>query len=300
MTLTQLEYVLALDRERHFASAAAKCNVTQPTLSIQIGKLEDELGILVFDRTKNPVTPTETGLLLIEQAKVVIQESKKLNDIVINSREEVKGELSIAILPSLAPYLLPLFIDSFSRKYPDLRLTVRELHLYQIVGRLQNDSADVGIVVLPSEESGFYEIPVFEESIVLYLHPDHPLFEKERISKDDLYGHNMLLTSAHWNLLRNIPGLEEFSRVSGTGNIRYESASVETIRKVVERQGGLTLIPWLATTYMGERRKKYVRYFKDPEPKRQIGLLSQRGFHKQRMIDALKSAIIESLPLQES
>ncbi len=296
MTLTQLEYVVALDRERHFAAAAAKSGVTQPTLSIQIGKLEDELGILIFDRSKNPVTVTETGLLIVEQAKVVLQESKKLNDIVIDSREEVSGELSISVLPSLAPYLLPLFIDAMAAKYPELKIKVRELHLYQIIGRLQNDSTDVGIVVLPCEESGFYEIPVFEESIVLYMDADHELACKQTISKDDLRGHDMLMTSAHWNLLRHIPGLEEFSRVSAKGNIRYESASVETIRKVVERQGGLTMIPWLATTYMGERRKKFVRYFAEPQPKRQIGLLTQRGFHKQRMIDALKSMIIENLP----
>ncbi len=292
MTLTQLEYIIALDRYRHFATAAAKCHITQPTLSIQIQKLEDELGILIFDRSKNPVSPTETGILIIEQARVVLKESRLLNDLVINSREEVKGELKLVLLPSLAPYLLPLFLGSLVNKYPDLKMSIRELHLYQIIGRLQNDSADVGVIVSPIEENGFYEIPVFKEPMVAYLSEDHPLAAKEELELEDIEVSELILTKAHQHIIEQLP----LPKSKANHNIKFENASIETIRKVVERQGGITLIPWISTTYMGERRKKYVRPFKDHKLQRQISLIVQRGFHKQRMIDALRAEIIANLP----
>ena len=297
MTLTQLRYIIAVARHRHFGMAAEKCGVTQPTLSIQIQKLEQEMGVLIFDRTKQPVVPTQEGQALIEQAKVVMQEAGKLKDAALTLREEVKGVLRMAILPSLAPYLLPMFVHPMSEKYPELKIEVMELHNYQLIGRLQQDRADVAVTVAPIPVEGFYEFPVFQEKIAVYVHPSHPLAEKDKLDVEDVNLSELILTEDNRSMAESIALLQGTSyQLNTSSNITYQSGSVETIRKIIEQQGGITLLPHLATWYMGDRRKRYVRFFNDPQPTRQIILLTQRGFQKQRLVDILRQEIVQNLP----
>ncbi len=297
MNLSQLEYIVALQQYRNFSLAAENCHITQPTLSIQIQKLEQELGIIIFDRTKHPVVPTQEGLLLIEQAQNILQEIKQLQKLALNAREIVKGTLRIAIHPSVAPYLLPLFLVPFSKNYPDIKIEIRELHTYQMVKRLQKDTADVGITLAPIATEGFYEIPLFKENIAAYLHPQHPLAKKECLKLSDINLQELLLTEETENMAHPIAALQENNTSpQKKAKIVYLSSSVETIRKIVEQQGGITLIPQLATHYMGNRRKEYVRPFEAPQPSRQIVMIVQRGFEKQRLIDVLQKSILQHLP----
>ncbi len=299
MTLTQLKYLIAVDTHRHFAKAAEKCLVTQPTLSIQIQKLEEELQLVLFDRTKHPVVPTQEGLPIIEQARKVLAEAQKIKGLAQNVGAEISGMLRIAVLPSLAPYLLPLFIRSFAKKYPKLHIEVVELHNYQLIGRLKQDRADVALTVAPLAIDGFYQIPLFQEPIAVYLDADHPLAADQEINVNDLVISDLLLTDDAKSMLLAVAELQN-EKVQKTAedkvsNLFYRSGSVETIRKIIEQEGGITLLPQLATFYMGKRQQQFVRHFKAPEPTRQIILLTQRGFHKQRLLDILQAEIQEAV-----
>jgi len=301
MTLSQLQYIIALNKHRHFSKAAERCNVTQPTLSIQIGKLEKELGIVIFDRTKNPVVPTQEGELLLAQAHTVLEEAKKLKTLATNNRTGISGELKIAVLPSLAPYLLPLFIGSFLEKYPNVQLEIVELHNYQIFGRLRQDRADVAITIAPIEVSGFYAMPIFQEPIAVYLGKQHPLAAKNKLSINDIDVSECILTDDAHSMGDSVEKLQGNRKggkksTSKPNNLKYRSGSIESICRIIEENGGITLLPYLATLYMGEKQKRFVRHFEDA-PHRQVIFLTQRGFEKQKMIDLLRVEILGNLKL---
>ncbi len=301
MTLSQLQYIIALNKHRHFSKAAERCNVTQPTLSVQIRKLEKELGIVIFDRTKNPVVPTQEGELLLAQAHTILEEAKKLKTLATNKRIGISGQLKIAVLPSLAPYLLPLFIGSFLEKYPNVELEIVELHNYQIFGRLRQDRADVAITIAPIEVSGFYALPIFQEPIAVYLGKEHFLAAKNKLDINDVDVSECILTDdshSMGDVIEKLQGNKKGGKkeTSMSDNLKYRSGSIESICRIIERNGGITLLPYLATLYMGERQRKFVRFFEDT-PHRQVIFLTQRGFEKQKMIDLLREEILGSLKL---
>jgi len=198
MTLVQLEYIIAVDTWRHFATAAAKCFVTQPTLSMQIQKLEEELGVRLFDRSKVPVVPTVEGVEIIQQARVVLKEAERLGEIVRERKGEMVGELRLGILPTVAPYLLPLFLSSFLQQYPGIRLTVIELTTEAIVERLKKNLLDAGVLVTPLHEPGIFEQPLFYEEFVVYVSPAEPAYKKRYVLADDIdVRHLWLLEEGH-------------------------------------------------------------------------------------------------------
>jgi len=299
MTLTQLKYLIAVDTHRHFGKAAEKCLVTQPTLSIQLQKLEEELQLMLFDRSKHPVVPTQEGVHIIEQARKVLSEAQKIKDLAQNTASEISGTLRMAVLPSLAPYLLPLFLRSFAKKYPKLHIEVVELHNYQLIGRLRQDRADVALTVAPLAVDGFYETPLFKEPIAVYLDPKYPLAAKKCISVNDVTISELLLTDDAKSMLNAVISLqtsvEQKTVPTTASNLLYRSGSIETIRKIIEQEGGITLLPKLATFYMGERRQRFVRYFEAPQPSRQVILLTQRGFQKQRLLNLLQEEIMTAV-----
>ncbi len=298
MTLSQLQYIIALHKHRHFGKAAERCNVTQPTLSIQIQKLEKELGILIFDRTKNPVVPTQIGEEFILQARNVLNEAKKLKNLASNKRTSIRGQLRVAILPSLAPYLLPLFIGTFLEKYPEVALEIVELHNYQIFGRLRQDRADVAITIAPIGVEGFYQVPVFQEPIAVYLSANHSLATQKKLVINDIDLSECILTDDAEIMRQNIQQLQgkktpipPASTSSNKNNLKYRSGSIESICRIIEQYGGITLLPYLATLYMSEWQQQFVRHFKTP-PHRQVIFLTQRGFEKQKLIGLLQEEIL--------
>ena len=178
MTLTQLSYIVAVDKFKNFGQAAESCKITQPTLSMQIQKLEDELGLLLFDRSSQPIKTTKMGSVLISQARVILNESQKFNDLVQEDKGEVKGEVSLAIIPTLAPYLLPLFIKKFSQSHPALQINIEELQTHQILERLKNNSLDAGILVTPIEDDKLISTPLFYEPFLVYTSDKNQLYQK--------------------------------------------------------------------------------------------------------------------------
>ena len=237
MTLIQLEYVIAIDTWRHFATAAAKCFVTQPTLSMQVQKLEEELGVRLFDRSKVPVVPTAEGVEVIQQARVVLQEAERLGEIVRQRQGEMVGELRIGILPTLAPYLLPLFLNSFLSQYPGIRLKITELTTEAIVERLKKNLLDAGLLATPLHDPGLFEQPLFYEAFVVYVSPAEPAYKKRYVLADDIdVRHLWLLEEGHCMRSQIMHLCELKTRVYGESNFQYEAGSIETLTEVTQKR----------------------------------------------------------------
>ncbi|KAB7728647.1 LysR family transcriptional regulator [Rudanella paleaurantiibacter] len=295
MTLTQLEYIIAVDTFRHFATAAQHCHVTQPTLSMQIQKLEDELGVQLFDRSRQPVVPTEVGQVILLQAREVVQAARRIPEIVKESSDEISGELRLGIIPTLAPYLLPLFIGSFMHRFAGVSVQIQELTTEHIVEQLRKGLLDVGLAVTPLHEMGLTEKPLFEEPFVGYVADSHPLAGQQELSAADLQAEGLwLLTEGHCfrDQVVNLCGADLRNRSA----LRYETGSLETLIKLIDRQEGFTLLPYLATLDMEEPRRARLRPLGEPQPVRQVSLLLHRNGLKRRLIDALRREILAHLP----
>ena len=297
ITLTQLEYIVAIDEYRHFATAAEKCFVTQPTLSMQIKKLEDELGVIIFDRSRQPVVPTDLGAKLIEQARMTLSATQRIKEIIQEEQQEVEGTLKIGIIPTLAPYLLPVFIGPYIRKYPAVKVEVEELVSEEIIRRLKRDMLDVGLFVTPYHDEKIVERPVFYEEMLVYAHPDSELLKKKEV------GHEDIVTSDIWMLgnghcFRNqVVNLCEMS-ASQHKNLpfEFESNSLETLMRIVDVEGGFTLIPELALQYMSPEKKKQIRSIANTKPLREVSVIYSRHFTKQRLITLLCDEIKSVVP----
>jgi LysR family transcriptional regulator, hydrogen peroxide-inducible genes activator len=299
MTLVQLEYLLAVDTHRHFATAAEHCFVTQPTLSMQLQKLEEELGVQLFDRSRVPVRPTDIGKEIIAQARIIISESKKINEIVLDQKQEISGELRIGVIPTLAPYLIPLFITSFLKKYPDVQVVVQELLTDQIIDKLKHELLDVGLLVTPLDDKSIKELPLFYEAFVAYINPQHPLskyksIKPEQLDLDELW----ILNEGHCfrSQVLNICNLGDKTGATKNSNFDYKSGSLETLKRIVETRHGLTLLPELSAIDLSEQKRELVHTFEEPQPLREVSLVVHRSFLKKKLIEALKQEIINSLP----
>jgi LysR family transcriptional regulator, hydrogen peroxide-inducible genes activator len=297
MTITQLEYVVAIDIHRHFAMAADHCHVTQPTLSMQVSKLEQELGLKIFDRSKLPVVPTEHGKEIIAQAKRILAEVSVIGDIVQNKKGIFQGQLKVGIIPTLAPYLLPLFVKSFAKKYPQVKLIVNELTTDILIERLREGKVDAAILVTPLQEAGFREYVLFYEELLVYVSKKNQLFNKEYVLSKDIDPSKLWLLEEGHCFRSQIENLCELKKVAKEGRLfEYEAGSIETLRKMVEINDGITILPELATTDLRSSQLQLLRKFKSPAPMREVSLVVQRDNMKKKMIDLLKQEIIDSIP----
>lgn len=297
MTLTQLSYVVAVDTYRHFATAAEKSFVTQPTLSMQIHKLEDELGITIFDRSKSPVVPTEVGEQIIEQAKIILKESKQISDIANFEETELKGTFNVGVIPTVAPYLVPLFLRNFMKKYPNVDLVFEELITTELLDRLANDRLDAGIIATPTDQSFIYTEDLFVEPFLGYLSHSHPLTEKEKLTVDDLNMANIwLLNEGHCFRDQTVKLCKEVKKESKS-KIEFKSGNLETLKRLVEQNFGMTLLPWTAIREFDDQcSNAIVKNFEDPVPSRKVRLIYGRKHLKKSIISAFKDSICSSLP----
>ncbi len=299
MNLQQLEYIIAVDNYRHFATAAQKCFVTQPTLSMMIQKLEQELGIKIFDRSKQPVVPTEAGTVVIAQAKNILQEAKRMKEVIQELKGELKGELKIGIIPTVAPYLLPLFLNRFLKKYPLLKIKITELNTEQIIEKLKRHHLDAGILATPLNNAAIKELPVYYEEFVVYASKEEKLMTKKFLSTTDINtNHLWLLEEGHCLRAQVLNLCELRKKELETSNLEYEAGSIETLKKMVDINKGITILPELAIKDLTASEKKQVRHFKTPAPVREISIVTYHHFVKQRIIDVLKEEIINALPAE--
>ncbi|GEP96521.1 hydrogen peroxide-inducible genes activator [Chitinophaga cymbidii] len=297
MTTVQLEYVVAVDTHRSFVTAADKCFVTQPTLSMQIQKLEDELGVKIFDRSKLPVVPTEIGTAVIAQARVILKENARIREIIADQKKEVQGTLKVGIIPTLAPYLLPRVLTAFMKKYPKVKLEVWEYSTEQIIQLLKQEQLDCGLLATPLHNQHLEEHPLFYETFVVFTAKSNKLSDKKVIHPEDLDTKDIwLLNEGHCmrnqvlNICRDKFSMGEFR------NLEYNTGSVETLKRMVELNEGYTILPELSLQDLSARQMNMVRFFKTPEPVREISLVTHRYFIKQAVIEAFKKEILASVP----
>ena len=297
MTLVQLEYIIALDNYRHFALAAEKCFVTQPTLSMQIQKLEDLLGVVIFDRSKHPIEPTLIGEKIINQARVIIAESNRVKEIIEMERNEIKGNVRIGVIPTLAPYLVPLFISSIIEKYPEINLQISELMTDGIISALNKDQIDLAIMVTPLNDSSLREIPLFYEEFSAYTSHHHPLYASQNIDPEQLGTDGLwILNEGHCfrEQTLNICKTKKSDRFNN--RVLYESGSLEALKRIVDRRGGFTLLPELFTLDMSKDDQSRVRKFKTPIPTREVGIVAKKSYAKKKLLEAIKKEILSTLP----
>ena len=301
MTLTQLSYIVAVDRYRHFATAAEKSYVTQPTLSMQIHKLEDELDVTIFDRSKSPVIPTEIGEKIIAQAQKILKQSKHIEDLASLSDDEIRGTFRIGVIPTVAPYLLPLFLRKFRQHYPDVQLVFEEVVTEELLNLLDDDYLDIGIIATPVERGHIFEEDLYYEPFIGYVSQNHPLAKKDTLSVDDLDISNLwLLNEGHCFRDQTVKLCKNFRKNKlEDPDIEFESGNLETLKQLVEQDFGMTLLPYLAKNQIDEQcAKAYMRFFEDPVPRRKIRMVYGREYLKQNIIQAFKKEIMDVLPAE--
>lgn len=297
MTFVQLEYIVSLDTHRHFAVAAEQCHVTQPTLSMQINKLEQELGVKIFDRSKQPVLPTLAGMEIIEKARKILAEKNELLESIHSKKGIVNGELRVGIIPTLAPYLLPLFVTSFTKKFPAVRLTVSELTTQLLISQLKEGRIDVGILVTPLQEAGIAEDVLFYEELIAYVSKNNTAYQKNYMLAKDIDPDKLwLLEEGHCFRSQIVNLCELRKKTKGGGHFDYEAGSIETLRRMVDLYDGITIIPELATLDLSSRQQQSLRHFRTPAPMREVSMVVHRHFVKKKLIEALKQEILKVIP----
>jgi LysR family hydrogen peroxide-inducible transcriptional activator len=297
MTITQLEYIVAVDTYKSFVLAADKCFVTQPTLSMQIQKLEDMLGVKIFDRTRQPVVATEVGMEIIAQARIMLAESYKIKEIITDRQKELTGELKIGIIPTIAPYLLPRIIGRFVEKYPQVKLVVWEQNTEHIIQQLKLGVIDCGILSTPLRENSLTEIPVFYENFVAYVSKASKLYKKKNISAEDIDVEELwVLDEGHCMREQVLNICQRRKSTKGFQHFEYNTGSVDTLKRMVDQNDGATILPELALDDLSDKNLEKIRYFKSPEPAREVSIVIQRNFLKRRMIEALKNEILHFIP----
>lgn len=291
MTITQLQYVLAVAEHKNFTLAAEKCFVTQPTLSMQIQKIEEELKIQIFDRSKKPIQLTEIGEKIVNQAKNIVIEADRIKDIVEQQNGYIGGEFRLGIIPTVMPTLLPMFLQNFINRYPKVQLIIEELHTDEIITKLKNGHLDAAIASTPLEEEKLKEIVLYFEPFVAYVPENNTISEKEEIEISDLNLDEILLLKDGHCFRNGIINLCQNELLPRENKFQLESGSFETLIKLADEGLGTTLLPYLHTLELNEKSKTRLRQFKEPKPAREVSLIFPKSELKIHIIDALRSTI---------
>ena len=292
MTLTQLNYTLAVAEEGNFTKAAKKCFVTQPTLSMQVQKLEEELTIKLFNRNTKPISLTPIGLKVIEQAKVILKEAKRMDDVVTSEKGIIGGDFRIGIIPTVMPTLLPLFLSTFIKKFPKVNLKIEELNTASIIEELKNGKLDAGIAATPLDDPKLIEKPLYYEPFVGYIPENHSLSKLKSLSVEDLEKIYILILEDGHCFREHVLKLCQTTKSLSTFNIK--SGSFETLINLANEGMGMTLLPYLQTKSLSEENKKNLKSFNSPEPAREISIIYSENQLKVPVIESLIT-VIESI-----
>jgi LysR family hydrogen peroxide-inducible transcriptional activator len=297
-SLTQLEYVLAVYKYGHFAQAAEACHVTQPTLSMQIQKLESDLGVILFDRSKKPILLTDVGKKIIDQMQEVLSEANKISEIIDQSQsEKLHGKLVLGVIPTVAPYVLPLLLPVLRDDYPEIELKILEMETHRIVDALGTDEIDVGLLATPLKIPRIFEFALFYEPFSVLCRKDHEIAKLKKVKYSSLNSDDIwLLAEGHClrNQVLDICSSKKNNQVSR--KYQFESGSLETLKNLINSYGGYTLLPALAGETIGSNTELIP--FDRPIPAREIGLVHRREHFKSHLIEALGQTIIKCIPEQ--
>ena len=292
MTIIQLEYLLAVANYGSFSLAAEKCFVTQPSLSMQVKNLEEELGVIVLDRSKKPVLPTDAGLAVIRQAKEAVQAFAMVREVVSDLQNEISGTLRLGVIPTIAPYLLHRFIPDFVRKCPKVELQIREMMTGDIIRALDRDMLDAAIMAGGTSPEGIREEELFNDRFFAYVSTAHPLCQRSNIRIEDIDVRHLLLLS-EGNCLRD----QVIELCQAQKNIArqysFESGSLETLMRIVDNTPNLiTIIPEMVADYIDEKHRPQVKTLAKGAASRKITIAVRRTYVKRSLIDALKESVM--------
>lgn len=293
MNIQQLRYIVAIDRFRNFARAADACNISQPTLSAMLVKLEDELDVRIFDRTNKVVKPTTVGERIIRQAQKALMETNRINELIAESKETVGGQLTLSIGPTIAPYLLPKFIKHYRQSYPSVELTVKEMKADHMLEAILNGEIDAGIAISDNARQGVLEMPLYTERFYVYLAESCwrklPVFKPENLEHENMW----IMKEAQ--CLRD--SAFSFCKSRGKGHHIYEAGSIETLIRIVDENGGYTIIPEMHLPFLTEKQAGNVREIKgDYLSQRRISLYIKDDYIRQRMLNTVADTLKSFVP----
>ena len=291
MTITQFQYVLAVAKYKNFTTAAEHSFVTQPTLSMQIQKLEEELGVIIFDRSKQPLQITEVGERIVKQAQVIVNESERMNDIVAQEKGFIGGEFRVGIIPTVSPTLLPMFLTNFIKKYPKVCLKIEEQTTENILKKIADGSYDAGILATPLHNPNIIEKPLYYEPFVAYIPVNHRLQNAKTIYSEDLDINDILMLEDGHCFKDSVLNICNQDIIESKEHFQLKSGSFETLVRLANEGLGMTLLPYLHTLELKEKEKECVHYFVEPYPAREISLIYHKNELKMQIIKALHDTI---------
>lgn len=291
MTITQFQYVLAVAKYKNFTLAAEHSFVTQPTLSMQIQKLEEELGVVIFDRSKKPLHITEVGEQIIKQAQIIVNESDRMNDIVAQQKGVIGGEFNIGIIPTVSPTLLPMFLTNFIKKYPKVCLKIEEQNTEIILQKIEDGTYDAAIVATPLHHPNIVEKPLYYEPFTAYIPESHRLQKSQTIYSEDLDVNDILMLEDGHCFKESVLNICNQDIVDSKKNLQLKSGSFETLIRLANEGLGMTLLPYLHSLELKESEKKNIHHFAEPYPAREISLIHHKNELKLQIIKALHEVI---------
>lgn len=297
MNLQQLEYIIQLDKYRHFGKAAEACQVTQPTLSTMIQKLEEELGVKLFERSRQSVSPTSVGAKIVAQAYEILRQANLVSDIVQDEKSALKGNLKIGILPTIAPYLLPMIIPKIEKKLSNLKITFTELMTSECIKNLEDSNIDIAIIASSMDNTKINEEKLFYEEFMGYVSVNEELHNKTAIRTSEVNGkHLWLLDEGHCFRDQLVKFCDLSKRIGR--QFTYTRGSLETFLHFVEMGYGITFVPELFTLIANSKQKEFIRPFMLPRPTRCIRMCTRKDFIREEIQNQLISIIKDSVPAE--
>ena len=293
MNLQQLEYIVALDKHRHFQRAAESCGVSQPTLSALIQKLEEELDLTLFDRKSHPICPTDSGRTVIDQARVVLYHVAQLKEMTLKEKEMDSGSIRIGVIPTVAPYILPRLFKQMQQMFPQIELKAYELRTSVIIEQLRKAELDMAILATPLEQPDFLEIPLYYEKFAAYVSPSEEIYGKDEIAAHEMpTEHLWVLKEGH--CMRN--QVFNFCQTQSAYSTSYEAGSIDTLIKIVDENGGYTVIPELHLPLLHDSQQCHVRQLSAPTPVREISLVIRQDYVRERLVNSVADAVKAIIP----
>lgn len=294
MTLQQLKYIVAIDKFRNFAKAADACEISQPTLSAMLAKLEDELDVRIFERNNKNVKPTVVGEKLLAQAKKVVMEAGRIEEIAAEEKNSLTGKLTLSIGTTIAPYILPQFIKKYTEAYPEVELVIREMKTPNMLAAIQSSDVDAAIAIAGNSQQGLFEIPLYTEKFYVYLSENCwrklPVFKPENLEHEQMW------------IMKDAQCLREsafsFCKARSKGKHIYEAGSVETLVRVVDINGGFTIIPELHIPFLADSQRQNIRSIDgDFLSQRRVSLYIREDYIRERMLNSITDVLLKILPL---
>jgi LysR family hydrogen peroxide-inducible transcriptional activator len=294
MTLQQLRYIVTLNQERHFARAAELCAVTQPGLTIQLKNLEEEIGMKIFDRSRVPLTPTPMGEEIIEKAKKILREVDSIQNLIVNKKNDLQGTLIVGIIPTLSPYLVPLFIRPLESALPKMKFMIKELSTVELMKSLEVGRIDVALMSTPTDNPNLKEFLLFHEPFVAFLHPQHPGVKDKYYRLTEQDKSELLLLQEEYCFNAQLLDICDKNKKKVTEKFMFDINSIETLKNMVRASLGFAILPWLSV--MNEWQDGTCKLFKEPVPVREISLVVSDSFTRKLLLEKMSEVIWESLP----